>query len=84
VPLDNSKKRPRGIRFTDQGYKTLQTACEASDFSHLDDFLLDMLKGKQNRLKMDAMIRKIKVSIDEGVDRTLEGVRTLLDEYTGG
>jgi len=80
--LDDGKKRPRGIRFTDDGYAKLQKACESSECSHLDEFILSLMNTKTMNAKIDAATRKITDAVVSQGDILLTGVEKLLDKYT--
>ena len=79
---EDDKKRPRGIRFTNSGYGKLQKACEASEHSHLDEFILALLNTKNTNTKIDAAVRKVREGQGVLKDLVLEGVNTLLGKYT--
>lgn len=78
----STNKRPRGIRFTDEGYDRLRDALKASDHTHYDDYILDLIKGSRNKVKIEALIRKLSDTIEASEKRVLDGVEGLLEKYT--
>ena len=80
---EDEKKKPRGIRFRGSDYKELQDACKVAGYVHLDDFIMELIRGRKNKVRMSRLKRDILTSIEENRVLTLQGVQDLLDKYTG-